>query len=117
MDINHRRVQPGVHVVQVAGEMDMYNSHELKDLVTRIYAGGNDPLILDLKGLKYIDSSGVSVLIFVFTQAKKSSIPVWFSNVHGTVRKVIELTSLLNFFPITESTEEAYKMAKQARGA
>jgi anti-sigma B factor antagonist len=116
MEINHKRVRPGVNLVSVAGEMDMYNSHELKELVTKLFDGGGEPLILDLKGLKYIDSSGVSVLIFVFTQAKKSGIPVWFSNVRGTVRKVIELTSLLNFFPITETAEDAYKKAVAARG-
>ena len=93
----------------------MYNSHQLKELVTKMYGASSDPLILDLKGLKYIDSSGVSVLIYTFTQAKKSNIPVWFSNVHGTVRRVIELTSLLNFFPITDSVEEAYRQATAAR--
>ncbi|MFW5683751.1 MAG: STAS domain-containing protein [Spirochaetota bacterium] len=117
MDINHKRVKPGVTIVTVAGEMDMYNSHELKSLVSRILAGTSDPLILDLKGLKYIDSSGVSVLIFVFTQARKSDIPLWYANVHGTVRKVIELTSLLNFFPIADTLEDAYKQAVAARGA
>lgn len=117
MDINHKRVKPGVNIVAVAGEMDMYNSHELKELVRRLYEGGGEPLVLDLKGLKYIDSSGVSVLIFVFTEAKRAAIPVCFSNVHGTVRKVIELTSLLNFFPIAESLEAAYKKVLAARGA
>lgn len=117
MDISHKRVQPGINLVSVAGEMDMYNSHELKELVTKLFDGGAEPLILDLKGLKYIDSSGVSVLIFVFTQAKKGNIPVWFANVHGTVRKVIELTSLLNFFPIASNVEEAYTKAKAARGS
>jgi anti-sigma B factor antagonist len=114
MDINHRRVKPGVSIVSVAGEMDMYNSYELKELIVRIFDRRVEPLILDLKALKYIDSSGVSVLIFIFTQAKKGGIPVWFANVHGTVRKVIELTSLLNFFPITASVEEAYALAKAA---
>jgi anti-sigma B factor antagonist len=116
MEITHKRVQPGVNIVEVTGEMDMYNSHELKSLVTRIFGSGTHPLILDMKGLKYIDSSGISVLIFVFTQAKKAGIPVWFSNVTGTVRKVIELTSLLNFFPIEPSLEAAFQKAKQSRG-
>lgn len=116
MEITHKHVSPGVHVVAVGGEMDMYNSHELKALITRIFASGTDPLVLDMKALKYIDSSGVSVLIFVYTQAKKAGIPVWFSNVAGTVRKVIELTSLLNFFPIEPSLESAFTKAKQSRG-
>ena len=116
MDISRKRVKPGVNIVAVSGEMDMYNSHELKALIIRLFDGSGEPLILDLNALKYIDSSGVSVLIFVFTQAKKSQIPVWFANVRGTVRKVIELTSLLNFFPITNSLEDAYKKAVAARG-
>lgn len=116
MEITHKHVAPGVNVVAIGGEMDMYNSHELKSLITRLFGSGTDPLVLDMKSLKYIDSSGVSVLIFVFTQAKKSGIPVWFSNVNGTVRKVIELTSLLNFFPIEQSLEAAFLKAKQSRG-
>lgn len=117
MEITHKRVKPGVNLISLAGEMDMYNFHELKERVAKLFASGSDPLILDLKGLKYIDSSGVSVLIFVFTQAKKAGIPVWFANVQGTVRKVIELTSLLNFFPIAESVEHAYKQVTSTRSS
>ena len=91
----------------------MYNSHELKDLVSQTYQRSSEPVIINMKDLKYIDSSGVSVLIYAFTQAKKANIRLWFAHVGGTVRRVIELTSLLNFFPIEESVESAYSKAKQ----
>jgi anti-sigma B factor antagonist len=115
MDISQNRVAPGVLVISLSGEMDMYNSHELKELVVQTYQKSSDPVIIDMQHLKYIDSSGVSVLIYAFTQAKKAGIPLWFAHVEGTVRRVIELTSLLNFFPIEESVESAFTKAKQAR--
>lgn len=114
MDITQKRVAPGVLIISLAGEMDMYNSHELKDLVVQTYQTSSEPVIISMKDLKYIDSSGVSVLIYAYTQSKKAGIPLWFAHVDGTVRRVIELTSLLNFFPIEASVEAAYAKAKQA---
>jgi anti-sigma B factor antagonist len=114
MDISQKRVVPGITIITLEGEMDMYNSHELKERVSRTYAASLEPVILDMKSLKYIDSSGVSVLIYAFTQAKQAGIPLWFCGVKGTVRRVIELTSLLNFFPIEETLKAAYQKAKQA---
>lgn len=114
MELDLKRHPPETTVIAIAGEMDMYNSHELKQVVADLFANGRGPLILDFSELKYIDSSGVSVLIFVFTQARKAGIGLWYANVHGTVRKVIELTSLLNFFPIVDSVETALKLAAES---
>jgi anti-sigma B factor antagonist len=49
------------------------------------------------------------VLLYIFTQSKKKNLGLWFVNVHGSVRKVIELTSLLGFFPIADSFDEAVR--------
>lgn len=104
----------GATVISVAGEMDMYNAHELKKLAGDVLSNGTAALILDLMDLSYIDSSGVSALIFVFTQAKKQSVHVWYAGIHGTVRRVIELTSLLNFFPIVERVDDALTQLSRA---
>jgi anti-sigma B factor antagonist len=112
MELRQKLVDSAIRVIAVIGEMDMYNSHELKAVVTNHFVARKGPLILDLAELRYIDSSGVGVLIYVFTQARRGSIPIWFANVHGTVRRVIELTSLLNFFPITNSVDDAVQRAR-----
>lgn len=109
MELEVKSVQNRVTVISLDGEMDLYNSHKLKELVTGHFEKGSGPLILDFRNLTYIDSSGISVLLFTFTQAKKRNIGIWFVNVHGSVRKVIELTSLLGFFPIADSLEDAVK--------
>lgn len=109
MDLEVTSLQNKITVISLDGEMDLYNSHKLKEMVSGHLERSAGPLILDFKGLSYIDSSGISVLLYTFTQAKKRSIGIWFVNVHGSVRKVIELTSLLGFFPIADSLEDAVR--------
>jgi anti-sigma B factor antagonist len=109
VDLEVRSLQNKITVISLDGEMDLYNSHKLKELVTGHFEGSTGPLILDFEGLSYIDSSGISVLLYTFTQAKKRRLGIWFVNVHGSVRKVIELTSLLGFFPIADSLEDAVR--------
>jgi anti-sigma B factor antagonist len=110
MELNVKHINASVTAIELQGEMDLYNSHKLKQLVQDVYEREPKALILDFQGLDYIDSSGISVLLYAYTQAKKQELGLWFVNLHGPVRKVIELTSLLGFFPIAESYEEALSM-------
>lgn len=107
MEINATQIGPGILKIDVSGEMDLYNSHELKSLLTQHIEGGEESLLLDLHDLNYIDSSGISVLLYAFTQCKKRQLGLCFINVRGSVKRVIELTSLSGFFPIAESLEDA----------
>ncbi|MFP4484825.1 MAG: STAS domain-containing protein [Spirochaetota bacterium] len=112
MELKVTKVTPGITAVALEGEMDLYNSHKLKELVAEMYKEDPPALILDFQDLSYIDSSGISVLLYIFTQAKKKNLGLRFVNVQGSVRKVIELTSLLGFFPITDSFDTALELLK-----
>ena len=41
---------------------------------------------------------------------KKMNLKLAISNIHGSVKKVIELTKLMGYFPIANSVEEALLM-------
>jgi anti-sigma B factor antagonist len=110
MELTVKQLNSNVTAIELEGEMDLYNSHKLKQLVQNVYEQEPKALILDFQRLEYIDSSGISVLLYAYTQAKKQELGLWFVNLHGPVRKVIELTSLLGFFPIATSYEEALSM-------
>lgn len=107
MELKVTQISSDITSIALEGEMDLYNSHKLKELVAEMYETNPHALILDFQELSYIDSSGISVLLYIFTQSKKKGLPLRFIHVHGSVRKVIELTSLLSFFPIAESLDEA----------
>lgn len=112
MELKVTQISANVTSIAMEGEMDLYNSHKLKELVSEMYETDPRALMLDFQELSYIDSSGISVLLYIFTQSKKKGLPLRFVNVHGSVRKVIELTSLLGFFPIADSVDEALQALK-----
>lgn len=101
------RKNKDVYIVDISGEMDLYNSHKLKELITKMLERQVKYIILNLEEVEYIDSSGIGALIYICSAVKRKNTRLYITNIHGSVKKVIELTKLMGFFPITHSLEEA----------
>lgn len=97
------------YIVDVNGEMDLYNSYKLKELITKMLEKNVKVFIINLDQVDYIDSSGIGALIYICSTLKKHNLKLAITNVHGSVKKVIELTKLMGFFPIVASVESAIK--------
>lgn len=95
------------YIIDVNGEMDLYNSYKLKELVMKMLEKKVERFIINLENVDYIDSSGIGALIYICSTIKKMSLKLIITNIHGSVKKVIELTKLMGYFPITNSIEEA----------
>ena len=95
------------YIIDVNGEMDLYNSYRLKELVMRMLEKKVERFIINLENVDYIDSSGIGALIYICSTIKKMNLKLVITNIHGSVKKVIELTKLMGYFPITQSIEEA----------
>lgn len=101
-----------VYIVDVKGEMDLYNAHQLKDLVTKMMEKNIKNFVINLENVEYIDSTGIGALIAICNTLKKQDSKLAISGVHGSVKKVIELTKLTAFFPLASSLEDAIKRAR-----
>jgi anti-anti-sigma factor len=53
----------GVVVVRLAGELDLYNAHEVREALLQECLEGPERLIVDLSQVKFIDSTALGVLI------------------------------------------------------
>ncbi len=95
------------YIIDVNGEMDLYNSYKLKELVMRMLEKKVERFIINLENVDYIDSSGIGALIYICSTIKKMNLRLIITNIHGSVKKVIELTKLMGYFPITQTIEEA----------
>ena len=102
------------YIIEVIGDMDLYSAFELKNIVTKMVAKDIKYFVVDLEKVDYIDSSGIGVLIHIYSTIKKSSRILKISNVHGSVEKVIKLTKLSQYFPIVGSVKEALLQIQQA---
>jgi anti-sigma B factor antagonist len=53
----------GSVIVSLAGELDLYNAHEVREALLECCAEAPNRLIVDLSGVKFIDSTALGVLI------------------------------------------------------
>jgi anti-sigma B factor antagonist len=51
------------HVVAVTGELDLYSAEQLQRALAELIDKGAQGVVLDLMGVSFIDSAGLSVLI------------------------------------------------------
>jgi anti-sigma B factor antagonist len=96
-----------VVILDNAGEIDLYNAPEIKDIVNNLIEERKYNVVINLEKVSYIDSSGIGVLISSLSNLKKYQGGLKIINVFASVKKVFELTKLTSFFEIYDSEEEA----------
>jgi anti-sigma B factor antagonist len=97
------------YIIDIAGEMDLYNSYKLKELVTKLLEKKVERFIINLENVDYIDSSGIGALICICLTIEKMGLKLFMTNIHGSVKKVIELLKLVGYFPITSTIDDALR--------
>ena len=53
----------GMKVMALSGEIDMYSSPALREEMMGLIDKGVTPLLIDFKGVPYIDSSGIATFV------------------------------------------------------
>jgi len=96
-----------IYVLDVTGEMDLYNAYKLKEIVTAMIGRQIREYIINLENVQYMDSSGIGALLFVHAELKKRGMILRIANVKGAVKKVIELTKLSGYLPISGGIQDA----------
>ena len=87
--------------------LDAHNSDGLKTEMNRLFAEGSNELIVDLKEVRFIDSSGLGVLVSGFKNASARQGSLKLSGLQTQVRSMFELTRLHRVFDIFQTTDEA----------
>ncbi len=106
MEIKTRNVD-GIILLDIDGEIDLYNAPEIKDTIKKEMDAGHKKIIINLENVSYIDSSGIGALISSLSNLKKIGGGLKIIHVYESVRKVFELTKLTSFFEIYDSEDEA----------
>ena len=58
-----RESEEEAYVVELSGEIDVYTSPKVKDAITELIDQGHYNLVINLEKVRYIDSTGLGVLI------------------------------------------------------
>jgi anti-sigma B factor antagonist len=106
MELKLRKLQD-VYIIDVIGELDLYNTTKLKDLFNKMVEKNVTSMIVNLDGVHYLDSSGVGTLINMYSVVQQKNIRFCLANLHSTAKKVIEQTRLAGYFPVEETIDDA----------
>ena len=80
-----------IYIIDVNGEMDLYNSYKLKELVMKMLEKKVVNFVINLEQVDYIDSSGIGALIYICSTIKKMNLKLC-----DIIHKYIPLTKEQN---------------------
>ena len=87
------RSSTDAETVVVRGEIDMATAPRLRDVLNGLVDGGASRIVLDCRGLDFLDSSGIGVLIAVRKRLGDDG-ALTLESPQAHVRKVLELTGV-----------------------
>jgi anti-sigma B factor antagonist len=85
----------GAVVIRLSGEVDISNIEAVRGLIEPVANAGADHVVFDLRGLRFIDSTGLSLLLWV---AQRVAV-VQLRHPSPIVQRVIDVTGLGDVLP------------------
>lgn len=107
MQIAARSSEGGV-ILDIAGDIDLANSPAMrKVLLGEIKEKRTRKVFLNLKSVRYIDSSGIASLVEGLKASRDNGARMILYGLSPSVREVMELSRLQKIFEIYDSEEQA----------
>lgn len=98
----------GPVVVAFEGDVDLDTSPAARKVLLECLARKR-PIVVDMSGVSYIDSSGVASLVEAFQGARKAGLAFALASVSEAAMRVLQLARLDKVFTIRASVEDAIK--------
>jgi anti-sigma B factor antagonist len=105
VDIQHNN---GKTFVFVAGEIDTYTAPKLREELLPLAVEQNQSLIVCLKDVTYIDSTGLGVFIGLFKLIMKNNGELKLVNLSDRLERLFHITGLSNIIDISTNLEVGY---------
>ncbi len=103
-----------VVVAELTGEIDTVDTEGLGEALGAIVAGKPAGLVLDFSGVNYIASMGLSLLLKLAQEMRKSKRPLVIAAVTPPVKTVLDTVHLGAAIPMETTVENALKRVQKA---
>ncbi len=106
MKIEIKEVQ-GFRVIALSGEIDMHSSPALREEMMGLIHKRVTPLLIDLKGVSYIDSSGIATFVEGLKRMMSYGGKLKLVGLLEGVREIFSFSKLERVFEIYQDIEDA----------
>lgn len=99
----------GVKVCYAEGDIDINSSPQVKKVFDKVVQAKSGKVLINMKGVGYIDSSGLATLVEVLKNFRAYGGKLKLCNLSSKVKSLFEITKLEKLFDISDTEEEAIK--------
>lgn len=89
----------GDHVITLDGDLEMANVAVIESELNQVEAGDCNGIVLDLRGLSFLDSTGIHLLISAHERATANGRPLALVVDDGPVHRVLDVCGALSILP------------------
>src|SRR5437762_3216266 len=112
LDLKERQAGD-VTILDLSGEVRIgEGSITLRDTIRNLADQGKKKLLLNLRGVKYIDSSGIGELIANYTTVSRQGGQLKLLNLTDKIQSLLVITKLLTVFDTYDNEAEALNSFK-----
>ncbi|AWT41185.1 MULTISPECIES: STAS domain-containing protein [Streptomyces] len=101
---------PAGPVLEITGELDYSNATRLRDLLPTLTLEPGRRLVLDLAGLTFCDSSGITALIAARTHAQAAGADAALAAVPANTLRILRIVGLDQVFALYPDSEAASRV-------
>lgn len=88
--------------VLLSGDLDINSVETFKDDIFEKYENVDKDVIIDLKDLEYIDSTGIGAIMTVYNEVKRKGKTLTVKNANRNIAKLFKITELDKIFNMEE---------------
>lgn len=100
-----------VQVIEPTGILDSTKAEEFRQLVEDLLQNGAEVILVDLKGITFIDSSGLGTLVVLLKKIRGLNRTLCICSMNDQVQMLFELTSMDRVFEIY-ADRQSFEAAK-----
>ncbi|MDN3295190.1 STAS domain-containing protein [Streptomyces ficellus] len=94
-------------VATVTGDVDLHTAPTLRSGALDLIQQGHRHLILDMRGVQFCDSAGLSALIRIWHGAKDAGGSLALAAVSGRLMRMLNLTGMDSLLPVHPTADDA----------
>ena len=86
------------YLIEMIGDLDIYNNKKFKETLADIYEDLDKDLVVDCSRLEYIDSTGLGSFISLLKLTRDEEKEITVKNLKKNIKKVFKITDLDKLF-------------------
>jgi anti-sigma B factor antagonist len=104
---SYSEVIDSIPVLHMSGEIDLYTAPMFKDAITSPITQGYIHIVVDMKDVAFMDSSGFGALLSASKPLRSVSGSINLASCNDAITRMLEITRLNAIIPVHKSPEEA----------